>query len=61
LNDRIVAMHDELAAAKGTLPAKEAVHRAMISRVQAAQGERASAIAEVAVEVCDASAGQIAI
>jgi hypothetical protein len=37
LNDRIVAMHDELAAAKGTLPAKEAVHRAMISRVQAAQ------------------------
>jgi hypothetical protein len=44
-----------------SLPAKEAVHRAMISRVQAAQGERASAIAEVAVEVCDASAGQIAI
>jgi hypothetical protein len=52
LNDHIVAMQDEFAAAKTTLPAKEVAHRAAVSLVQAAQGERASAIAEVAVEVC---------
>lgn len=52
LNDRIVAMGDELAAAKATLPRKEEAVRAAVSRLQTAQAERGSAIAEVAVEAC---------
>jgi hypothetical protein len=51
LNARLVAMQDELAAAKATLPAKEQVHCDAVSRVQAAQAERGAAIAEVAVEI----------
>jgi hypothetical protein len=52
LNDRIIAMQDELAAAKATLPAKEQVHRDVVSRLIAAQAERGAAIAVVAVELC---------
>jgi hypothetical protein len=59
LNDRIVAMKDELAAAKATLPAKEQVHREAVSRLQAAQADRGAAIAEVAVEICSELAGEV--
>jgi hypothetical protein len=52
LNNKIGGMQDELAAAKATLPAKEQVHRDAVSRLQAAQAERASAVAEVAAEIC---------
>jgi hypothetical protein len=52
LNDRIIAMQDELAAAKATLGAKEQVHRDVVSRLVAAQAERGAAIAVVAVEFC---------
>jgi hypothetical protein len=58
-NDRIVAMGDELAAAKATLPEKEEAHRAAVSRLQTAQAERGSAIAEVAIEVCAELAGEL--
>ena len=37
---------------------EEEAHRAAVSRLQAAQGERASAIAEVTIEVCADSAGE---
>jgi hypothetical protein len=59
LNARIVAMQDELAAAKATLPAKEQVHRDAVSRLQAAQAERTSAVVEVAVEICSELAGEV--
>jgi hypothetical protein len=59
LNDRIVAMGDELAAAKATVPGKERAHRQAISRLQAAQAERGAAIAEVAVEICTELAGEL--
>jgi len=52
LNDCIVAMQDELVAAQATLPGKESAHRETVARLQAAETERAAAIAEVAVEIC---------
>ena len=52
LNNKILGMQDELAAAKATLPAKEKIHRDAVSRLQATQAERGAAIAEVAVELC---------
>ena len=51
VNDQIIAMGEELAAAQAVLAAKEELHRAAVARLQAASGERAAAVAEVAVEI----------
>ena len=59
LNNKILGMQDELAAAKATLPAKEKIHRDAVSRLQATQAERASAVVEVAVELCADRAGEL--
>ena len=50
LNAKINGMADELAAARRVLPAKEALHRDAITKLQTAQTERAAAVADVAVE-----------
>ena len=59
VNNQIVAMGEELAAAQAVLAAKEELHRAAVARLQAASGERAAAVAEVAVEICEALARQL--
>jgi hypothetical protein len=59
INDRIVGMGEELAAAKAVLAAKEELHRAAVARLQAASGERAAAVAEVAVEISAGLAGEL--
>ena len=59
LNNKILAMGDEVAAAKATLPAKEQVHRDAVSRLVAAQAERGAAIAVVAVELCAELASEL--
>ena len=53
LCNNITGMADELAAARRVLPAKEELHGDAVRKLQAAQTERASAVAAVAIEVCE--------
>jgi hypothetical protein len=59
LCNNITGMTDELAAARRVLPAKEGLHRDAILKLQAAQTERAAAVAAVAIEVCEAEGTEL--
>jgi hypothetical protein len=59
LCNKITGMADELAAARRVLPAKEELHRDAVVKLQAANTERAAAVAAVAIEICEAEGHEL--